>query len=209
VGHADGPGRKTGLTSLYGTDQTQWRGSDVLRRSRRTRRVKPRFVQWKDLDYWPARRGVRDFAGPVTRLWVHLAEPRYLPDFGVAMHCGFGRQPGRDGTERGGEHARVAPVGGVSRMTAGDLLAALLDAGTYRSWDTAPVDVRPGPGYAGAPIPDGVQTAENLLAHGLVDAVVAPDRLAACLNRVLTALTPVPAASPPAAAAPTGPARPS
>ena len=33
-------------------------------------------------------------------------------------------------------------------MTARDLLAALLDAGTYRSWDTAPADVRPGPGYA-------------------------------------------------------------
>jgi acyl-CoA carboxylase subunit beta len=34
------------------------------------------------------------------------------------------------------------------RLPAGDLLAALLDAGTYRSWDTTPVDVRPGPGYA-------------------------------------------------------------
>jgi acetyl-CoA carboxylase carboxyl transferase beta subunit len=236
-------------------------------------------------------------------------------------------------------------------MTAGDVLAALVDAGTYRSWDTAPVDVRPGPGYAaelararaatgadesvrtgegligghrvavatsefgflggsigvaaaerltraverataerlpliaapasggtrmqegtvaflqmatitaavaahkaaglpylvylrhpttggvfaswasvghltlaepgaligflgprvhaalsGAPIPDGVQTAENLLAHGLVDAVVAPDRLAAWLNRVLTALTPGPAAAPPAAVGPAWPA---
>jgi acetyl-CoA carboxylase carboxyl transferase beta subunit len=64
---------------------------------------------------------------------------------------------------------------------------------------------------SGAPIPDGVQTAENLLAHGLVDAVVAPDRLAGCLNRVLTALTPLPAAFPPASASPpaaVGPARP-
>ncbi len=33
----------------------------------------------------------------------------------------------------------------------------------------------------GAAIPDGVQTAENLLAHGLVDAVVPPDELAAYL----------------------------
>ena len=33
-------------------------------------------------------------------------------------------------------------------MTARDLLAALLDAGTYRSWDSAPVDVKPGPYYA-------------------------------------------------------------
>jgi acetyl-CoA carboxylase carboxyl transferase subunit beta len=232
-------------------------------------------------------------------------------------------------------------------MTAGDLLAALLDAGTYRSWDTTPADVRPGPGYTaelararattgsdesvltgagllggqrvavavsefgflggsigvaaaerltlaverataerlpliaapasggtrmqegtiaflqmakitaavaahkaaglpylvflrhpttggvfaswasvghltlaepgaligflgprvyealtGAPIPDGVQTAENLLAHGLVDAVVAPEALAGYLNRVLTALTPSPAATGPVASPP-------
>ena len=33
-------------------------------------------------------------------------------------------------------------------MTASQLLAALLDAGTYRSWDVAPTDVRPAPGYA-------------------------------------------------------------
>ena len=33
-------------------------------------------------------------------------------------------------------------------MTADQLLAALLDAGTYRSWDSAPADVRPAPGYA-------------------------------------------------------------
>jgi acyl-CoA carboxylase subunit beta len=63
---------------------------------------------------------------------------------------------------------------------------------------------------SGAPIPAGVQTAENLLAHGLVDAVVAPDGLAAYLNRALTALTPLPvdpwpAASPPRAVAPTLP----
>jgi acyl-CoA carboxylase subunit beta len=59
---------------------------------------------------------------------------------------------------------------------------------------------------SGAPIPDGVQTAENLLAHGLVDAVVATDALAACLNRVLTALTPLPAVPPPAAVASARPA---
>ncbi|HTU05964.1 MAG TPA: acetyl-CoA carboxyl transferase, partial [Trebonia sp.] len=33
-------------------------------------------------------------------------------------------------------------------MTADQLLAALLDAGTYRSWDSEPADVRPDPGYA-------------------------------------------------------------
>jgi hypothetical protein len=32
---------------------------------------------------------------------------RYLSDFGVAMYCGFGRQPGTDGTETMREHARV------------------------------------------------------------------------------------------------------
>jgi acetyl-CoA carboxylase carboxyl transferase beta subunit len=45
----------------------------------------------------------------------------------------------------------------------------------------------------GAPMPDGVQTAENLLAHGLVDAVVPPDELADYLIRVLTVLAPTPA----------------
>jgi acyl-CoA carboxylase subunit beta len=58
----------------------------------------------------------------------------------------------------------------------------------------------------GDPMPDGVQTAENLLARGLVDAVVPPDGLAAYLARVLTALTsgrasrPAPAPAPGAAA---------
>ena len=32
---------------------------------------------------------------------------RYLADFGVAMYCGFGRQPGADGTETMREHAAV------------------------------------------------------------------------------------------------------
>ena len=45
----------------------------------------------------------------------------------------------------------------------------------------------------GAPIPDGVQTAENLLAHGLVDAVVPPGELAGYLTRVLSALASAPA----------------
>ena len=31
----------------------------------------------------------------------------YLDDFGVAMYCGFGRQPGRDGSETMREHRRV------------------------------------------------------------------------------------------------------
>ena len=37
----------------------------------------------------------------------------------------------------------------------------------------------------GTPFPDGVQIAENLYAHGLIDAVVAPDELADILDRAL------------------------
>ena len=53
----------------------------------------------------------------------------------------------------------------------------------------------------GAPMPDRVQTAENLLAHGLVDAVVPPDELAGDLSRVLT--TVAPPSAPELAASPT------
>ena len=56
----------------------------------------------------------------------------------------------------------------------------------------------------GAPIPDGVQTAENLLAHGLVDAVVPPDGLAGYLAQVLSSLTPASARSPAPGPAPSG-----
>jgi hypothetical protein len=38
---------------------------------------------------------------------------RYIGDFGVAMYCGFGRQPGADGTETMREHARVVREAGV------------------------------------------------------------------------------------------------
>lgn len=59
---------------------------------------------------------------------------------------------------------------------------------------------------AGRPFPDGVQTAENLRAHGLVDAVVPPAELAAYLDGVLTAITPAlggdPVTPPPASLAP-------
>lgn len=37
----------------------------------------------------------------------HRTAARYLPDFGVAMYCGFGRQPGTDGMETMCEHRRV------------------------------------------------------------------------------------------------------
>lgn len=42
----------------------------------------------------------------------------------------------------------------------------------------------------GRPFPDGVQTAENLRAHGLVDAVLPPAELAAYLDGVLTVIAP-------------------
>jgi hypothetical protein len=38
----------------------------------------------------------------------HATASKYLRDFGVAMYCGFGRQPGADGTETMREHRRVA-----------------------------------------------------------------------------------------------------
>jgi len=37
----------------------------------------------------------------------HATAGRFLQDFGVAMYCGFGRQPGADGMETMREHARV------------------------------------------------------------------------------------------------------
>ena len=37
----------------------------------------------------------------------HATASRYLRDFGVAMYCGFGRQPGEDGMETMREHRRV------------------------------------------------------------------------------------------------------
>ena len=38
----------------------------------------------------------------------HATASRVIDDFGVAMYCGFGRQPGEDGTETMREHRRVA-----------------------------------------------------------------------------------------------------
>ncbi|MFE6506433.1 carboxyl transferase domain-containing protein [Nocardioides sp. NPDC057764] len=60
----------------------------------------------------------------------------------------------------------------------------------------------------GRPFPSGVQVAENLFAHGLVDGVVPPDELAGLVDRVLTILDLRPEKSPrPAEAwAPGGPA---
>jgi hypothetical protein len=38
----------------------------------------------------------------------HGTASRYLENFGVALYCGFGRQPGEDGMQTMREHARVA-----------------------------------------------------------------------------------------------------
>jgi acetyl-CoA carboxylase carboxyl transferase subunit beta len=53
----------------------------------------------------------------------------------------------------------------------------------------------------GEPVPPGVQTAENLLRHGVIDAVVGVDALRATLDRALTVITDAPAAPPAAAPA--------
>jgi hypothetical protein len=46
----------------------------------------------------------------------HATASKYLDDFGVAMYCGFGRQPGQDGLETMREHSRVVgEVVGASR----------------------------------------------------------------------------------------------
>ena len=55
-------------------------------------------------------------------------------------------------------------------MTASQLLAALLDAGTYRSWDSAPTGVRPAPGYA-------AELARARAATGLDESVCTGDGL--------------------------------
>ncbi|WP_179474704.1 carboxyl transferase domain-containing protein [Mycolicibacterium vinylchloridicum] len=52
----------------------------------------------------------------------------------------------------------------------------------------------------GEPFPPGVQTAENLLRHGVIDAVVGVEALRATLDRALTVITDAPTA-PPAAVA--------
>ena len=43
----------------------------------------------------------------------HVTASRLLDDFGLAMYCGFGRQPGRDGlaTMRGHRDVVTAVVG--------------------------------------------------------------------------------------------------
>jgi hypothetical protein len=68
------------------------------------------FAPLADLDPGPA----RVFLGIVLPLdgvsglrRRHATASKYIEDFGVAMYCGFGRQPGRDGMETMREHRRV------------------------------------------------------------------------------------------------------
>ncbi|GAA1302139.1 carboxyl transferase domain-containing protein [Pseudonocardia xinjiangensis] len=60
----------------------------------------------------------------------------------------------------------------------------------------------------GERFPSGVQTAENLQAHGLVDAVLAPDELAGVVTHVLALLDPPQPGTPPAPTPSRGPVAP-
>jgi len=79
----------------------------------------PRYLRSEDAQFF---RPLSDLRVDDTRVFLGIVLPvdgisglkrrhktasRYLTDFGVAMYCGFGRQPGVDGTETMREHQRV------------------------------------------------------------------------------------------------------
>jgi hypothetical protein len=79
----------------------------------------PRYLRSEDERYFAP---LRDLDAPETRVFLgivlpldgipglrrrHATAAKYLDDFGVAMYCGFGRQPGRDGEETMREHAET------------------------------------------------------------------------------------------------------
>jgi hypothetical protein len=79
----------------------------------------PRYLRSEDRSFF---RPLVDLEVGDTRVFLGLAQPidgvaglkrrhatasRYLRDFGVAMYCGFGRQPGADGMDTMREHRRV------------------------------------------------------------------------------------------------------
>jgi hypothetical protein len=79
----------------------------------------PRDLRSEDRRFFEPLRGLR---APDTRVYLgivlpidgadglrrrHATASKYLDDFGVAMYCGFGRQPGQDGMETMREHRRV------------------------------------------------------------------------------------------------------
>jgi hypothetical protein len=80
----------------------------------------PRYLRSEDESFFApladlAPRDARVFLGIVLPLdgepglqRRHRTASKFLDDFGVAMYCGFGRQPGADGMETMREHRRVA-----------------------------------------------------------------------------------------------------
>jgi hypothetical protein len=79
----------------------------------------PRYLRSEDRSFF---RPLVDLEVGDTRVFLGIVQPvdglsglrrrhatasRYLKEFGVAMYCGFGRQPGADGTETMREHRRV------------------------------------------------------------------------------------------------------
>jgi hypothetical protein len=79
----------------------------------------PRDLRSEDGRFFEPLRGLR---APDARVYLGIVLPidgadglrrrhatalKYLNDFGVAMYCGFGRQPGQDGMETMREHCRV------------------------------------------------------------------------------------------------------
>jgi hypothetical protein len=79
----------------------------------------PRYLRSEDARFFAP---LADLKAPETRVYMgivlpldgipglarrHATASRYLADFGVAMYCGFGRQPGQDGMETLREHAET------------------------------------------------------------------------------------------------------
>jgi hypothetical protein len=79
----------------------------------------PRYLRSEDERFFAP---LRDLDVGDTRVFLGIVLPldgipgvrrrsatasRFLDDFGVAMYCGFGRQPGRDGDETMREHAET------------------------------------------------------------------------------------------------------
>jgi hypothetical protein len=83
----------------------------------------PRYLRSEDDSFF---RPLADLNVGDTRVYLGIVLPldgaeglrrrratasRYLADFGVALYCGFGRQPGADGAETMREHQRVVLAG--------------------------------------------------------------------------------------------------
>ena len=79
----------------------------------------PRYLRSEDDSFF---RPLSDLHAQNTRVYLGIVLPvdgvpglkrrhktasKYLPDFGVALYCGFGRQPGKDGTETMREHRQA------------------------------------------------------------------------------------------------------